>query len=332
MRTLLALLVTVGAASALAGPALGRHVPPHVVYYPPCSTVPYWDGAFYSNLVLSAVPSELVVRRNHQVTIHDAAGSQNHVSVRASDAAPISHPVERDLAFPSTSIPTIPVRFEPGDGPALVAVSWDDNGFECRAEVAKRVQPVAGSPPQVTDVYEAKSKRYVRSETVRWELDASDSPEGELVLKVWSRYSKKGKAAELRTYADQNFPAWSTKRVRRKDDFLLEVSRRSDGTFAAAFENLYGVRSNTAFLYAVTFNGQTIKSGRFRVRVKFTKRIKSRPPKRIYADTNFDRYVNYCINGGKRIWSQNGRLYCFETGTGREDRRSYSYALISRLR
>ncbi|WP_217924860.1 hypothetical protein [Miltoncostaea oceani] len=51
------------------------------------------------------------------------------------------------------------------------------------------------------------------------------------------------------------------------------------------------------------------------------RQVRQRYNVRIWSDTNFDRYVNICINEGKRTYSSGGRLYCNVTLTRTVPRR-----------
>jgi len=59
----------------------------------------------------------------------------------------------------------------------------------------------------------------------------------------------------------------------------------------------------TRFRYEGRFNGKRIARGTIVARTRY------RPGFRIY-ETDFDRYVNYCINEGKKIRASGGLLYC----------------------
>ncbi|MGE0025689.1 MAG: hypothetical protein AB7O78_01620 [Thermoleophilia bacterium] len=58
--------------------------------------------------------------------------------------------------------------------------------------------------------------------------------------------------------------------------------------------------------WSVNIDGVEIASGQLRVKVR---RLQSEGYATIY-DTDFDRYVNVCINGGHRIYARGGHLYC----------------------
>ena len=59
----------------------------------------------------------------------------------------------------------------------------------------------------------------------------------------------------------------------------------------------------TRFRYEGRFNGKLLARGTIVARTRF------RPGFRIY-ETDFDNYVNYCINGNKKLYASGGLLYC----------------------
>lgn len=59
----------------------------------------------------------------------------------------------------------------------------------------------------------------------------------------------------------------------------------------------------TRFHYEGRFNGKLLARGTIVARTRF------RPGFRIY-ESDFDNYVNYCINGGKKLYASGGLLYC----------------------
>lgn len=53
-------------------------------------------------------------------------------------------------------------------------------------------------------------------------------------------------------------------------------------------------------------NGQVVARGQVRYSTRLLR------PERSYRifDTDIDRFINVCINGGYRLYSRGGRLYC----------------------
>lgn len=294
---------------------------------PPCS-YPYWDA---DAAALLSVPSSVFAGRTYDIEVDSSASMRMtavRVSVQAAGPQPISHPLERASApglFGSNALRKVPLRLESGDGPALVTVAWDNYGLGCRVTVSRRVELLQGSPPAL-DVEIVPSHAYARTNVVKWSFDTSDSPEGELALTVRSRYSK---ALRMRTWSDGSFPAWQSDRLSRRGVLVLS-GRSSSNTATVLFENRIRVPTTYTVFYTETFDAGKIKSGSFLVHVKHTKGTKGKVGHRIYQDTDFDSYINFCINGGREIWSEHGRLYCWSIG--KFGKAPYTYSYITRLR
>ena len=75
-------------------------------------------------------------------------------------------------------------------------------------------------------------------------------------------------------------------------------------------------RVSTVASWKVSLNGESIGAGRMRVTTTYTPAVKGRPGKRIYIDTNFWTYYNYCLSlPDSQSYRSNGRLYCWWPGT-----------------
>lgn len=70
--------------------------------------------------------------------------------------------------------------------------------------------------------------------------------------------------------------------------------------------NYYDAGTRLAKTWLLVADGVEVASGRVRIRVK---RIQTEKYVDIY-DTDFDRYINICINGGHRLYARGGHLYC----------------------
>jgi hypothetical protein len=64
--------------------------------------------------------------------------------------------------------------------------------------------------------------------------------------------------------------------------------------------------------WRVTFNGSAIGSGRLRVATQYLRRIRAVKGHRIYSDSNFDAFYNYCLSDPwPKTYSSGGRIYCW---------------------
>lgn len=96
---------------------------------------------------------------------------------------------------------------------------------------------------------------------------------------------------------------------------FLNISSRSatdeyDTDSAVAVSSTLRRKFKRRISYAVMFNGALVRSGGFTISRKYHRRIRGY---KVY-DSNFDDFVNICINQGLNTYAEGGRLYCFVSG------------------
>jgi hypothetical protein len=110
--------------------------------------------------------------------------------------------------------------------------------------------------------------------------------------------------------------AWNATTKRRALGWLVVAPKPPDTTSedsggAVAVSSISKRKFKRRVSYRVEFNGATVRKGSFVIARIFHKRVRGY---KIY-DTDFDNYVNTCINGNYNTYAENGRLYCFVSGS-----------------
>jgi hypothetical protein len=313
---------------------------------PPC-TQAQGDPAFYADLAFKDigshqpnVPSTVVSGRETpaKVYIGMAAVTGNPedaptVSIQAASGAPLSHPFAR-VYTPQVDDPfqDVPVQLDVPDGPAVINLGITIRAQQtsttpgppyCRLSLSSgtitpipdSVKLVNGSPSIIdrdeqgrTQAVELKFDTTLCSRTISLAVQHAGLLRTLVLPSCKFQGSVKGAGGLRVVAADRGDPSASESEPTRGYAYMFV--RRAK-------------RLTRTVRYSVSYETRVIKHGSFRVRSRLNRGY---PGHRIY-DSDFDNYVNTCINENYRIYAFHGRLYCFVPG-----QRSYWYQRIDRLR
>jgi len=162
------------------------------------------------------------------------------------------------------------VSFRRGDPPAQAVVRWFDNKRLCGGSVSATIRPVEGDLPRIA-----------------WETTDGGS------LQI---YPKSGRCSRTRTGRVTVTVRGDGQRRRAN---LGDPCQWRRLTIAPRARRNY----TTRFRYEARFDGKRIARGTIVARTRY------RPGFRIY-ETDFDNYVNYCINENRKLYASGGLLYC----------------------
>ncbi len=265
---------------------------------------------------LDPIPSELAYRRpikakyTYSLSAYgytNVYGSERMSFEAASQSQPISHP------FGPTPTPIYAdqtILFEPGDGPGVVRLSWEQEpvlnpAARCTYTIAATINPIPG--------------------VVSFSVHASTWPGGD---ELWIGvpdcfppllYKLTGMPATLAisgaggkrsvNVADQCSGDAEPNRVRTGRWRLFE---KLDDAFEdrVVFRGRRPFRRARKMRLAISAAGASAQVGSFRVST-FVRR-----GQRIWEGT--DAFINYCINKPRPIYSAGGRLYCSQPGVERD--------------
>jgi len=322
------------ALSAVCGLAM-LCTPPSIAATPACVPNPeaetsLADFAFKDvDTKASLIPTAVVVGKKTKVTVYVGMGDDDvgpdeypRVSVvSATPGVPLQHPFSatynQDInARDWKAFPDVPVWLEEGESAQIAISVTVDFPFPstCRATIYSSA--ISTMPGQKPSPRSPKPGRFT--------LEEDGAVQG-AVMRFKTKKCVGDFTATLRM-AGQSLTIKSR-------DCTRSVSRSGGGGMHLAWdpddESLrMWVQRQRRFTrkvtYRVAIDGDRIKTGSFRVRSRYHRGNK---PRKIFNDTDFDDYVNICINESKNIYAENGRLYCAVGETS-----SYWYWDIDRLR
>lgn len=252
----------------------------------------------------------------------DATGEDAPVvTIESVSGAPLAHPYQRafDVQWDGTgAFPHIPVLLEQADGPAVIVIDfrhWAGSrpgvaAVYCRATV--RSAPITPVPSRVTmpnrpaRVARDYRKRH-QGIAVRLHLSLCASDKR---LRIEARAASRMIRLVARDCRFRGSRQRSGLRVRGNGRSVrIFLERRS--TFTQTVR------------YRLTYGGKLVRAGSFRVRGLYHE---GRKGYRIY-DSNFDDFVNVCINQNYTTYASGGRLYCSIPGDP-----AFYYQRVDRIR
>lgn len=243
------------------------------------------------------------------------------VSLTPATERPIAHPFNRTgsaLMLGDAGRVIVPILVESSDGPALLSVifPWtaSNGGPGCRATVSKTVTAI---PTERVD--EGPVKVFIqhrrRQDGLIWEVLLAERVPVDLRVEAWS--PGRGK---LSLDSDGDVPiSWDNEGWERNNHFSLHGSERlRNARVRVRFASLVRSTKRYAVFYKIKIGEKVVRRGSFRVstRVRRGKGGREVPYKvrnRVWRGT--DAFFNYCIKGGRELFSKDGRLYCWKSST-----------------
>jgi hypothetical protein len=281
-----------------------------------------FDSQRFPREVIRAVDATAPVYIGHADDSRDPE-DVNVVTVEPAGAEPLSHPYRATYPFVrpgAEAFPDVPLRFEAGDGPAVIRLTLTRQyGYSptryCRVTVSSH--PITPIDPELKLLRGFPGNRrwsgHNRGVDFRFDTKNCGAETVALEFRV---------AGVRRPVSVTSRPGcvWGDRPVIAGPAGVKFVTQTDYGVSVSLELKRAVTRKVT---YRVRFAGDTVRTGSFRLAMRYHR---GRPGRRIY-DTDFDNYVNICINEGYEIRAHNGRLYCAIPGTP-----SYWYATVSRLR
>jgi hypothetical protein len=276
---------------------------------------------------LHGLPDELIFGRDHVFNLSDNyevgwATTDYQVTMSENGIIFWSGAVD-EIDVSIDSAPNLFIRSDPGDQPLTVSVAYTEYRLDapitadatCQRVVAKTMPGIEGQPPRtpvVRNPHRQEGQFRLRApdgdgcETTyaptpvavsvrpkgsrRWTTAAThDQCVG------WRGVSEPGRRFRLRSLGDLGRTLLFVPRTPRRDgieDFAYKVSRATvaDDGHASV--------------------GRTLRRGTLRVTTRHE------PRERVYgfhSDGSLnDRYWNYCVNRGKKVWMDDGNPYCID--------------------
>lgn len=251
-------------------------------------------------------PSETPYGRKTTVTLGAAYGSDNETNIermrlemldQATGEVFFAHDFTRDqmdaLNYLGDDIKFF-IQLDRGDGPAVVRVSYGvglggdllpEPAF-CQVVIERTVVPTRGVAPRVS--------MYEDDEGGTIDIKTPSNCERTSVTPVTVSITSEGRRARY------TVPDPCVKRMQRRGSVpRLDVSA---GVGWVQLWPTKGADFGRRYRVTVAVDGRVaIRRWAFAYYMRF-------PATRVWEGT--DRFVNYCINESKRIWSSGGRLYC----------------------
>lgn len=274
------------------------------------------------------LPPQIVSGRDVRFFVDQATGSGRGnlfgfsatVTVAAADASrPIAHPysVRHDPGVTPRQGDPLNLRLDPGDGPANVSATWQENDnrpgqFTCTRTIT---QTVAGGAPGEPPVFGIRAINDSDGEFLSGSGQVVGvvvgprslcglAPTGPLQLRLTSggRARTSTLSEVCGRWSTRDGPGWSVETFTPRSNVLDESGLqqivfvpgwRSDGTRRVRYELSFGARRLAAGTISVTTDVT--------------------PDRRIYRPS--DAYQNYCRNRHRRIYQSRGRKFCIQPGS-----------------
>jgi hypothetical protein len=284
--------------------------------YPPCPPDQVPAKQFHG------LPESLVYSRPAEFTVVDTEREDSYmrtahaVNVVMTDAQGQQFFTQNDVY----EWDTLAIRSDPGDGPLTVTATFTEftssyrNTSACTRTIAKTMPSVPGSAiarPKVSAKYEQADFDLRQPAGCRQKY--APTPIAVLVKpaggRAWTRMVASDQCAGWDHESKQG-PGFRLVRDEidiGKDDVLTFQPRTAARDSIKFFRfRIVALRSESGTLV----DGRVLRSGRLRVRTSHE------PATRVYATKKDgsinDRYWNYCVNEGKKVWMSNGNAYCID--------------------
>ena len=207
-------------------------------------------------------------------------------------------------ATPITYAQPPQIRFSEGDGTAMVTYAWTQQDYDevrCTALITQVINPVKGTKP-VVGRGKDHDKHYdgTLGLWIRLPRDCATAAPGQISFTITSRGRRR-----TAVLGDQ-CSGWAHRPKTQPKGWVFKALNEDDEDAASLF--FYPTerrRTYTQYFdYRVRWSGKTVAKGRARARVYYDRGY------RIY-DSDFDNFINQCINGNRQTWASGGRLYCW---------------------
>lgn len=260
--------------------------------------------------------NDLAIGRSASATLNMEYDYPNYraTKVTLSFAAVPGHPLANpsSVTVPSASAKftpnaaTIPIRFAPDDGLGAVSVTWTLNLPSGECEIVSEYRQIAPAEPWLQFVSGSPRAGYwtdgEKLQEASFELNTR-----QCVGRITLRFTVGRRSKSISSGPDCMLRKSSGHAFRGPKGLRIWVS--DDNAFEIAFLNRR--RETRSVKYRISMNGEHQFSGRVVSTMKYHRGLRGYK----VFETNYDEFVNLCINSDRRLWAEGGRLYCWIEGT-----------------